>query len=75
MPFDKSIKIIPRSPSLEIGTRVGVYWKANGRLNEHNPTVVILGHRGHYLTTSQGSLLDPETGIFFGGVFVAGMCP
>ena len=60
---------------LKVGARVGVYRKHDGTLNEFNPVVTIIGHRGAYLTTSQGSLLDPKTGVFFGNVFTAGPCP
>lgn len=64
--------VLPAVPTLRVGARVGVYRKRDGRLNEADPVVTIIGRRGAYLTTSQGSLLDPKTGVFFGGVFVAG---
>jgi hypothetical protein len=60
---------------LRVGARVGVYRKCDGEPCAEHPVVTILGQRGAYLTTSQGALLDPQTGVFFGDTYVAGAYP
>lgn len=67
---EQSVRVV-----LHVGARVGVYRKCDGEPCEDHPVVTILGRRGAYLTTSQGALLDPRTGVFFGDTYVAGACP
>lgn len=61
---------------LQLGARVGVYWKHTDQLNEDDPIVIIIiGDRGDYFVTHNGSLIDPITGYFLNEPFKAGPCP